>query len=438
MKMSHELWMKDTAAFARQRSTELQAVDQALKSYELALQISSGSVLNEKKALQEKLERWKTAQSAKGQDWHLSVRNKLKSVETLDAELGLIITPSGGLNSRGELMIDPEELRARRLVAEAVKHNTRMMFTGQRLTIKNAKALADVNAVRSAMSTFKTAASKVTSGAPPAASSDLGHRLRTLLTSLFGEAGAGDVEHALGPVFMEFLSSATPFLGVIKSGGQAISKWGQAAKGLYSQSKMKGAERSFAAGDPAAAFDAIVVIQDREIVADATSASIYTAGAAAKAAFTAADFGALSGPLLGAAETFAIVVQKIYLFARDWNETKSANALLDTGALDLGLFKASPLLGCYLVANSDTSSIINMAVGDYGRAGWKFEVEVMVKKAQPVFEKARSIIRGSRFEIVGMRGMKGTVADRTATTLGVPTGKLGGMITDISTKIKRV
>ena len=41
MKITHEQWMKDTAAFARPRSTELKAVDEALKAYEVALEHSS-------------------------------------------------------------------------------------------------------------------------------------------------------------------------------------------------------------------------------------------------------------------------------------------------------------------------------------------------------------------------------------------------------------
>jgi hypothetical protein len=195
---------------------------------------------------------------------------------------------------------------------------------------------------------------------------------------------------------------------------------------------------AFAPGDPAAAFDAVLVIMKREIQAYAGSATIYTASATAKAAFTAADFGAISGPILGAAEQLALVVQKIYLFARDWNEMKAANALLLEGRYDLTLFKTCPLVGCYLLANSDTFAVINMAVADYGKTGWKFEVEVMVKRAQPVFDKAREVIRESRYEFAGLQGMKGTVVNRNAKTLGLPTGKLDGLLDDITKRVNRL
>jgi hypothetical protein len=84
MKMNYDRWMKDTAAFGRVRSTELKAVDTALKSYEQAAISSGGSVLTQRRALQQALEKWKDSQKAKGQDWRSSVRNKLKSVELLD------------------------------------------------------------------------------------------------------------------------------------------------------------------------------------------------------------------------------------------------------------------------------------------------------------------------------------------------------------------
>jgi hypothetical protein len=113
-----------------------------------------------------------------------------------------------------------------------------------------------------------------------------------------------------------------------------------------------------------------------------------------------------------------------------------ANDLLRAGTLDLSLFKACPLLGCYLIANSNTSDIINMAVGDYGSPGWKFEVEAMVIRARPVFSKAREVIKGSRFEIRSMAGMKGSAIDRNKKTLGVPTGKLDGLVHDVSERVK--
>ena len=438
MKMNHDRWMKDTAAFGRPRSKELKAIDDALKAFQVASASAGGSILIQRRALQQSLDAWKAAQKARGQDWRSSVRNKLKAVELLDAELGHVIVGAGGLNSRGELMLDPKEIAARKAVAEAVRKNTSMMFNGQKLTVKNTKILADINEVRKELSGFKDKAKEMASGASAASPGGGSAQVTSLLSSLFGEASVAQVQEALGPMYTEIVTSVTPFVGAIKSGGSALVNWGKAAKQLYSTHKMKEAGSSFAPGDPAAAFEAVLTIMNRETKTYATTASVYTVSAGAKAAFTAADFGALSGPLLGAAEQLALLVQKIYLFARDWNEMKDANELLQQGRYDLSLFKVCPLVGCYLLGNSDTFTVINMAVADYGRTGWKFEVEVMVRKAQPVFDKAREVIRESRFEFAGMQGMKGTVVDRTRTTLKLPTGKLDGLLDDVTRKVNRI
>lgn len=438
MKMTYDQWMKDTGSMLHSRSAELKALDQAYKNYELAERNATGSILNEKKALQQALATWKKAQEAKGQRWQASVRNKLKAVEKLDAELGQLIVGAGGLNSRGEMTMDPEEARARKEIAAAIKQNTKQMFAGQKLTLRATKALADAGTVVSAMNTFRSSAKDIKNAVGGVPAPNLPQQVQSLLIKLFDNASAAEIQSALGPSFHDFLANVTPFVGCIKSGAQALVKWGSAAAGLYTRSKLGDAEDSFAPGDPAAAFEAILKIQTREIHQNVASASIYTAGAAAKGAFAAADFGALSGTLVGAVESLALLVQKIYLFARDWNEMKAANTLLASDQLDLQLFKTCPLLGCYLIGNSDTSAIINLAVGDYGRAGWKFEVEAMVKKAQPVFEKAREVVLGSRFELAGLSRMKGAVIDRNKKTLGLPTGKLDGVIQDVSDRIKKV
>jgi hypothetical protein len=98
MKITHDIWMRDTAAFGKVRSSELKQIDNALLAYEKALKNSSGSVLAERKSLQNALVMWKSAQSNKNLRWKDSIRNKRKTVEMLDAELGHVIVGAGGLN----------------------------------------------------------------------------------------------------------------------------------------------------------------------------------------------------------------------------------------------------------------------------------------------------------------------------------------------------
>jgi hypothetical protein len=438
MRLTYEQWMKDTASMRHKRSKELKDVDAALRAFRLAEQNSSGSILPQKQALVKAFNVWKTK---KGEtQWRSSVRNKLRAVERLDAELGHVVVGISGLSHRGELMIDPTELAAAKEVAQANKQNTRNLFQGQTLTVKNSGALATFNDVCGAFGKFRTSAKGIrTAGQGGRPGVSQGAEVEKLLVSLFGESSLPEVKMALGPVLSsDFVASVAPFIGAITSGRKALAKWGKAAGTLYGKYKMKDAAGSFAPGDPAAAFDAILRIMDREIKQHSATATIHTASAGAKAAFTAADFGSISGPAFGAAEALAFTVQKIYLFAHDWKEMKSINELLARSQYDLSLFATCPLAGAYLIANSDTSAVINMAVADYGRTGWKFEVERMVKKAQPVFDKSREVIQSSRFQFAGMQGMKGTVVDRTKKSMGLPTGKMKGVIADVEQNINRV
>ena len=98
--------------------------------------------------------------------------------------------------------------------------------------------------------------------------------------------------------------------------------------------------------------------------------------------------------------------------------------MLRLGALNLDIFKTNPLLGCYLVACSDTSAIINMAVAEYGRPGWKLEIEDMATRLQPLLVKASQFLRASRFEIPELAMSAGAMRYKLDKTLGLSTGKL--------------
>ena len=79
-----------------------------------------------------------------------------------------------------------------------------------------------------------------------------------------------------------------------------------------------------------------------------------------------------------------------------------------------------------------------MAVGDYGKTGWKFDVEAMLTKAKPVFDKASTVIKKSRFEFIRMRGMKGSTVKRNASTMGIPTGKIAGLLQGAKNKVDQI
>jgi hypothetical protein len=200
-----------------------------------------------------------------------------------------------------------------------------------------------------------------------------------------------------------------PFIGIISSGGKAIVGWIGVAKKAYDAYDMEDRRHAFAPGDPDAAFDAVALLLDREIAAAAAGASVKTAAFTGKALGAFADFGAVTGPVIGLLELLATVMQMVIEYVRDFLECRDGSKLLKTGPLDFTIFAVCPILGCYFLVIQDHSTIINFAVGDYGTPNFVFDVERLVKKIDPVLSRARSYIQISRLEIPGMENAKGIV-----------------------------
>jgi hypothetical protein len=430
---TYDQWMKDTN-IGKPRSNNLLRLDDVLKG--LNDKAYSGALTrSEFLQLQDALFTWKKTEVGVAGKWESSSHNRNKAVEKLQAWVDANNIDALTRQYDLECKLEQADQVAQKAIADAIRDNTRNIFLGRKLTLKTHKALADVLAVRGALNSFKTNCANVKStlvGKPPPGLRD---QVEQLVIAIFGDAKADEVLG--GTTFGDILTSVTPFVASIKTGSQGLFKWIQAAMAYKAKKGLDKANASFAPGDPAAAFDAILRIQQREIDAYKTSASINTVTAVAQAAFAPVDFGTVSGPMLNALNALAQLAQKMFLLALDENEIQAATKLLKTGPYDLSLFKASPLLGCYLIGNSDTSAIINMAVGDYGKTGWMLKVEDMVKKAQPVFDKSRAVIIGSRYEIVDMRTMKGQVVNWNERSLKglVPSGKITGVIHAVTAKI---
>lgn len=159
--------------------------------------------------------------------------------------------------------------------------------------------------------------------------------------------------------------------------------------------------------DPEAAFDSLLVLLQRELLSQTGKATVATTAFTGKVLGGFADFGAVTGPIVGLLETLAGIFQTIVEYVRDYNECKAANELLRVGALSLDLFGVCPIMGCYFLLMQDHSTIINFAVGDYGTPNFVFDVERLIEKIQPVLDKAREYVKASRLEIAGLEKAKG-------------------------------
>ena len=417
--IGYDDWMRRTNVFAARRSPQLVTVDEALKAYGRPSGASPANLSAVKKAF----EAWKLS---KGVDWRKSDRNRDKVCEQLEAELH-------GPSRNAPLSV--AEIEAIKEVERANAMNLDRMFRSRQLQWKSVTKSADVSATRTSLTEFKKISSagsalagrSTSGGLTGALSGTLApakQAVETFLKTLFDELDLSHVVAALGPIIDEIVAAVTPYIGMVTGGVKALAGWGTAAKLAYQRSGHEDRAGAFAPGDPSAAFDAVLRIIDRELIQTVRKATTETVATLTQGVFTLVDFGALSGPLLGAAKALANLTARIYLLARDYREVKAANALLKLGALNLELFKINPLLGCYIVACSDTSAVINMAVADYGKPGWKFEVEDMVSRVQPLLIKASQFLRASRFEIPELATTAGALRYKLDKTLGMATGKL--------------
>ena len=438
---SHAQWMKDTHSLTSPRSTLMKEVDSAIERY--------GKTPNDqnKQAITTALDKWRFDQSRHGKDWRKSVRN----------EKGAVTNLHRALSELDKRRLTREELEAMQYIARMQATALQRQFDGKELKFKSNTLLGLASNTGSKWQKFKGASSLVAGGATGAASAaSTGRSLVKGAGLVHQVGGAGAIAASQGSmvgiamkikelcrelcpgldpdqVFQalhlgnmeQFAAELAPFVGAISSGGKAIVGWIGVIRQQYGQYKMQDLRQDIAPGDPEAAFDALSALLDREIASAAARATVKTGAFTAKTAGAFADAGAVTGPVVGVLEILAEVIQSIVEYVRDVKECEAANQMLRVGALNLDLFGACPILGCYFLVIQDHSTIINFAVGEYGTEHWMFDVERLVTKVQLVLEKCRELIRLSRLEILGMAGAKGLVEENYSVKTGV--GKVTGL-----------
>jgi len=406
----YQKWMKETSVWNKPRSKEMKELDAAIQDYDRSTLAARDAKLYN---IRQYLNAWKAKE---GPHWMQSVRNQTGIITALDKFLN---GTTQGLTR--------EEMEAWKLVCAAARENCKKMMMGRQLTVKNTSiggTLADIaSAAKTAYSTAKTVHSVATGVTPlayqgskvalqatgAAAHLAIEHAAHDLLKACFDVADIHIVMHALGPLFAEVVHSITPFIGMVANGAKAAVGWGLVIKQGWERYQLGQITESFAPGDPEAAFKAILVIVNRNLQAQVGDATIATTGFGLQVGLFFADGGAVSGPVVGVAACVAKLLSQIIQFARDYKETKKVNAQLLSGPWDLTLFKTCPLLGCYLIACSDTSAVINLAIDEFGSDQWVDKIEMLKAKADPAIEKAGDLIRDSRYEIRELRHSKGVV-----------------------------
>lgn len=429
---SHETWMKDTHSLTHPRSDLLKAVDAAMQAYDKAKSDTA------KAALKTAFDRWRFDQSKQGKDWKKSVRNQKGACTNLYR----------AVNDLDRRKLSKEEVEAMQYVSRAQAMALMKQFAGKKLSFKASTVVGMAQGAGTRWQRFKTGAATAkgvgstgkdivtgvrdiakgvgvlkqggAAGAMSAARTGMGDQfagIRQQITEfckkLCPDIDPNTVFTALGLGTVEkFATELAPFVGAISSGGKAIVGWAGVAKTVWDKHSIEQKRHAIAAGDPEAAFDALLLLLQREITSKSAKAGVQTAAFTGKALGVFADGGAVTGPVVGLLEILAEIFQTIIEYVRDYRECKAANEALLLGALNLDLFETSPVLGCYFLCVQDHSTIINFAVGDYGTPNFVFDVEQLVKKIEPVLERARSFIQDSRLEIPGMDKAKGIATEK--------------------------
>ena len=213
----------------------------------------------------------------------------------------------------------------------------------------------------------------------------------------------GDALHQVQQEVSAFLA-AIPCLGSMESGAKAIWYFGNAAERAWTSHKVEQNSTVIRAGDPRAACLAVMEIIDRARNENLVKGSINATHAVASAGMFFVDGGAISGPAAAAAKSCANLCQSLYLWGRDIKEMIQGNkALGNPEDLTADVFKISPILGAYLMTESNTSDLISFMISDIGLPGWMSKIETVLPQLSYVQNEAGRLIRGSRLQLDGLQ-----------------------------------
>ena len=393
----HATWMRETRSLLHSRSEHLKRLDEAIRRHGISPTPDS------REAVKKAFDDWRFDHSRRGLDWKNSVRNSSFAMDQLYRAVVAV----------DRRRLRPEEIEAMRYLNRAQQTALERMFRGQTIEFRSNTLMGLVQGSGSKWERFKTAAASMKEGVGKAneivstASSDK-YSLSVAVHALV-EAACGPAKSAMTPDMIlsnlglggvqAFVTQVTPVLQDLKNGAAVAKQWAEVAHNAWQRRGFERSRCAFAAGDPEAALDAVLVLVDREIAGQVASATVTSVAFGAGIGFKFLDGGAVSGPVIGVLQLLADVIQQIVEYAREVMDQKAGNELLRVATLGFDLFHACPLLGCYFLVVQDHSTIINYVVEEYGSANFTVDVERMLKKLRPVLERARRYINASRLEI---------------------------------------
>ena len=417
---SSQQWINDTKlGITKPRSTQLQALDAAIVQYE-----RSRSPENLWK-VRNTFEDWKRA---KGAAWKSNERNRGGAMTRLDQELSRMADARMFQLTNNRFSI--QELQALAFMASERKKVIKNLFAGKEVTFRNTpKAMKQ--AVEDASENVKAKCTEAKNwiagqskkSTSPLTAGDIAKKKLEEMTKSFFQVDTLETLGTLSGFIVDMIGkcgvSVAPVVGHIKDGYDLFTGWAKAGSRLHEQYSISNKKYAIETGAAAAAFSALKVCLKEETQHEVASASAATASFALKTGLMFVDGGAISGPVLGAANAVATLSMLLYWLATEWKATRGINEALQAGNLDVRLFKTYPLMGCYMLCSATFSDLI--PIDNFGTPGWMDYVEGLKKRGfDGIYESSNELIEKSPWEIKGLpkRPVKGG---------GLQTGMISGL-----------
>jgi hypothetical protein len=404
---THQQWMLETAGgFTKPRSARLKAIDQAILQYNLSK--NPKDIWRIKNAFED----WKRE---KGAQWDKSLRNRSGAISRLNADL----MKAADYRTYQITHFSIQELMALQAVAKERKKVIASVFEGREVTFKAAKIKDQLKAsADNVKETAEKGAAYIKSikkGGPPtagpSASDIVKKKMIEMVKTYFGVEGLeqlGTLSGLILSILEKAAVSVPPVVGHIKDGYDLFTEWAKTGAALYKQYDISDRGYSIDVGVPTQAFSALMSCLKDETKNQAISATRSTTSFALKTGLVFVDGGAISGPVVGAANALADFAHKMFLLGTEWRATRGINRALTDGDLDIRLFRTYPLMGCYLLISATLSDLI--PIESFGTPGWMDYIENLKKHAfDDIYDSATDLVEQSPWEIIGLpKRPKGT------------------------------
>jgi hypothetical protein len=306
----------------------------------------------------------------------------------------------------------PNELAALQIVRQAMKDNFKKTFQGASFATKGEQLAQGIGEMTDVVIDVVDSVCGEIVGSQGYAQFKQGFTavaqpgpfVMTVLKKLTGMTDSKEIVTAVGPhTLTGFFEAVAPFYGVIGSSVEAVKHFYQAVDDLTKSWSGMEALPAVQTGAPAQALMSVSTLLKRRSNDGFAQGAVKSVESIVNGALIGTGYGgvATSGVSLGAKiATLAVIVRRRVLEYREVQKGKVA--LGNPGELTPKVFDACPLLGCYLLTNSDTSSIV-MSCFAQGVVvpGWMSEVEKNKKQIDPLLDAAREFIGESLFELKG-------------------------------------